>query len=66
MKTVHHYLVQCEEVDVQISWIGGALKKSKRKGRVWLTTPGGIAVLEVPMASVKEVLEDSNGVSQRN
>lgn len=52
MKTIFYFIVELPETGLALTWIGGGLKPSKRPGHVWLTTPGGDPVLEVPAAQV--------------
>jgi hypothetical protein len=50
--TTFYFTVDLPEVGMALTWIGGGLQRSKRDGHVWLTTPGGEPVLEVPRGQV--------------
>lgn len=50
--TLFHFLIELPDTGMGLCWIGGGLKRSKRPGYVWLTTPGGDPVLEVARAQV--------------
>ncbi len=50
--TLFHFVIELPATDMGLCWIGGGLKRSRRPGFVWLTTPGGQPVLEVPRAQV--------------
>lgn len=52
MKIPYYFLVTVPEVGMAFTWIGGRLKPSTTAGRVWLTTPDGKPLLEVPKANV--------------
>jgi hypothetical protein len=47
MKTPFYFYVELPEPGISMTWIGGALIPSEKRGRVWLTTPAGEPVLEV-------------------
>lgn len=49
---IFHFLIELPGTGMGLCWIGGGLKPSKRPGYVWLTSPGGQPVLEVPAAQV--------------
>jgi len=51
MKHPFYFVIDLPETGMALSWIGGGLKPS-RPGYVWLTTPAGKPVLEVPKAHV--------------
>jgi hypothetical protein len=50
--TAFYFLVELPAIGMALTWIGGGLKRSKRPGFVWLTTPGGEPVLEVSRRDV--------------
>jgi hypothetical protein len=50
--TLFHFLIELPGTGMGLFWIGGGLKRSKRPGYVWLTTPGGDPVLEVARTQV--------------
>jgi hypothetical protein len=50
--TLFYFLIELPEAGMAITWIGGGLKPSNHPEHVWLTTPGGSPVLEVPRAHV--------------
>lgn len=50
--TLFHFLIELPGTGMGLCWIGGGLKRSKRPDYVWLTTPGGRPVLEVPLSQV--------------
>ena len=50
--TLFYFFVELPEVGMALTWIGGGLRRSKRAGHVWLTTPKGEPVLEVPRFQV--------------
>jgi len=52
MKAIFHFVIELPGTDMGLCWIGGGLRRSKRNGYVWLTSPGGKPVLEVPAAQV--------------
>jgi len=47
-----YFLVALPATGLSLTWIGGGLKPSDHPGYVWLTTPTGKPVLEVPKAHV--------------
>jgi hypothetical protein len=47
-----HFVIELPGSGMGLCWIGGGLKRSKRPGFVWLTTPGGQPVLEVARTQV--------------
>jgi hypothetical protein len=51
---LYHFIVELPEAGegAALVWIGGGLRASRKPGFVWLTTPAGLAVLEVPRARV--------------
>jgi hypothetical protein len=50
--TVFYFLVELPGTGMALTWMGGGLKSSKRPDRVWLCTPAGKPVLEVPRDQV--------------
>jgi hypothetical protein len=50
--TLFHFLIELPGTDMGLCWIGGGLKRSKRPGFVWLTTPRGEPMMEVARAQV--------------
>jgi hypothetical protein len=56
--TLFYFLVELPETGMALTWIGGGLKPSKHPDRVWLTTPAGKPVLEVPRTHVYPSNED--------
>ena len=50
--TLFHFVIELPGTGMGLFWIGGGLKRSKRPGFVWLTTPGGEPVLEAPACQV--------------
>lgn len=56
--TLFHFLVKNPVGDLTFHWIGGGLRPSEKPGYVWLTTPGGDPVLEVPKGNVTPLSRD--------
>jgi hypothetical protein len=50
--TIFYFIVELPGTGMGLSWIGGGLKRSKRPGHVWLTSPKGEPILEAPRAQV--------------